>query len=399
MDKNEKLLYLLQYVKQHNPYYSKLLENRQLDTFDDAIRCLADMEPIKKDILLNHYNELISDEINSDELLWEYTSGTTGNPLKVGKTVKERSNAAFNLMKWRNKYFGVKMTENYAYFTTVSEGKKYIIDRNILFMSEINLDDESFDLYYDLMIEREVKWMFSTPSVTYLLMNYLKRNKKEIPSLKYIELTGEQMLPEEKAKFTEFFKCNVAEQYGIRELWAIAKECNKGQLHLLENDVWLENCGEKGIYVTALNQYAMPIIKYYVEDEIEEGPVCTCGCSYKTIRIKKSRALEFLYVGKDRVISPILLRICLTRIKNQYGINIVQFQYIQDEYDGVKCYVQYDDDCSTDEIREKLVEAINQLYPLPDSFDVKVIKVDSLVTAMKRGKLGYFISHLKKIEM
>jgi len=399
MDKNEKLLYLLQYVKEHNPYYKNTLANEQLVTVEDAINCLANMKPINKDILLNHYEELISDEINPDDLLWEYTSGTTGKPLKIGKTVKERSEAAFKLMKWRKKHFGVQLAENYAYFTTIAKDKKYVIDRNILFMSEINLDDESFDLYYELMVEKKVKWMFSTPSVTYLLMNYLKRNNKEIPSLRYIELTGEQMLPEEKAKFSEFFKCNVAEQYGIRELWAIAKECKEGQLHLLENDILLENCGSKGIYVTALNQYAMPIIKYYVEDEIEEGPACICGCSYKTIKIKKSRALEFLFIGKDRVISPILLRICLTRIKNQYGINIGQFQYIQDEYDGVKCYIQYDDNYSVEEIKEKLVEAINQLYPLPEGFNVTVIKVDSLLPAMKRGKLGYFISHLKKVEM
>lgn len=395
--KEEKLQRLLKYVQKNNPYYKDILAGLHLDMQAEVLEAYEKIPPMNKEILMKNYDRLISSEVKPDDLIWEHTSGTSGVPLKMGKTQEERSRFALKLMKWRKKHFGVEMGDNYGYFTTITEGLKYYEDRNILFMSEINLDDASFNLYYELMVSKRIRWMFSTPTVTYILMNYMKRyHKPPIETLRYIELTGEQILPAEKEAFSKFFGCPVAEQYGIREMWAIAKECKHKKLHILEDDVLLHYGKGQKTYVTALDQYAMPIIRYEVDDELVEGSTCDCDCNYTTLQILKSRALVFLHIGKDIIISPILLRICITRLIYDYKFNIEQFRFEQHNYDDVLCIVKCSNgQHSAQQISDKLTQLVNELYPLPNNFKINVKEVDSLLSFMKRGKLGYFVSYIQ----
>ena len=390
-----KIKELLQYVQMHVPYYREALKGVTLNTIEEATRAYADICIMDKRKFIENYYQMISDEINQDTLIWEHTSGTTGVPLKIGKTRQERSRLALQLMKWRREYFDISIGAPYGYFTTIDYDTKCLQDRNVLFMSEIHLDDKSFDLYYQMMNEKKIEWIFSTPSVTYILMYYMRRyNKPRIESLKYIELTGEQILPEEKEAFSAFFGCPVAEQYGIREMWAIAKECNHHHLHILEDEVDLQYGKGEKTYVTALNQHAMPVIRYEVEDELVDGPICNCGSSYRTIEILKSRALVLLHIGKEIVISPILLRICITKMIHEMGFDIEQFRFIQENYDEVVCLIKCGNLYSMSEISEKLTELVSELYPLPTTFRIKMQRVETLIPYMNNGKLGYFISYI-----
>ena len=394
INQSKKLLGLLRYVQQYVPFYRTALNGVAIETEADAVAAFHRLPIMTKEAMMENYNEMFSCKVDPTDLLWEHTSGTTGIALRIGKSHKERTTMALELMKWRKAHFGIEFNEMYGYFTTIPQGEKYKFDRNVLFMSEINLDDDSLELYYELMVSSQIKWMFSTPAVTYVLMNYMKKNKKApITSLRYIELTGEQILKDEKEVLSTFFGCTVAEQYGIREIWAIAKECKNGNLHVFEDQLIME-IQHKKMYVTSLELFSMPIIRYQVDDIIEYGSTCDCGCNKPTIRILQSRALLFLYVGREFPISPILLRICITKLIYEYKFPIEQYRFEQYDYNGVTCYIKCNGSVSESNVAVLLKTMLVELYPLPSWFEITVKKVDSLMEYMKRGKLGYFVSYI-----
>ena len=155
-----KIKELLQYVQMHVPYYREALKGVTLNTIEEATRAYADICIMDKRKFIENYYQMISDEINQDTLIWEHTSGTTGVPLKIGKTRQERSRLALQLMKWRREYFDISIGAPYGYFTTIDYDTKCLQDRNVLFMSEIHLDDKSFDLYYQMMNEKKNRMDF-----------------------------------------------------------------------------------------------------------------------------------------------------------------------------------------------------------------------------------------------
>ena len=397
---NNKLFDLMKYASEHVPYYKQLFYKNDItiDSIENIEKAFKRTPILTKQILNENIDQMISEKIQLSDIVWEYTSGTSGTPLKIGKTSIERMNSATNLWKWRRKYFNISPSSPYAYFTSLDNGLKYSTEQNISYLSEIYLEDSDLDIYYNILVNQKITWIAGSPSVLFILLNYMKDNEKEsISTLEYIELTGEQILKEEKDKIADFFRCNVAEQYGTREVWAIAKECNRGKFHVMENDVLLEINQNDGILVTALNLYSVPIIRYYIDDVLEHDSLCDCGCNSNTIKIVKSRSLEFLHIGKTKIISPILLRISINNIIKKHGIDIKQFQYIQEDYNILRCYLSYRKingvNCAI--IKEMLRKEINEFYKLPDSFILEVIEYDSLNSKIRRGKLNYFLSLIK----
>jgi phenylacetate-CoA ligase len=357
---------------------------------------LSNIPYVDKMQIREHYNDMFSHRVDLETLEWEYTSGTTGTPLRIGKTLEERTRLALDIMRWRKANFDIDLSAFYAFFTSMGVDIKSKIAKNVLYLSEIHLDDESLHAHYLLMQKYQVKWMYSTPAVTYVFMNFMKRHQlPQIASLSYIELSGEQLLCEEKIRLGAFFGCRVAEQYGTIELWSVAQECQHGKLHVMERNVVLEILGGRS-YITALDLYAMPIIRFHVDDDLEFDTPCDCGVNTKTIRITKSRSKLFLYVGKDIIISPILLNISVNYwLIDHHHIKIEQFLYVQRDYNSLTCYLQFSDESfSLEQIQNLLIRKLLELYPFPESFRIEVLRVDSLIPFMIRGKLGYFKSEL-----
>lgn len=96
--------------------------------------------------------------------------------------------------------------------------------------------------------------------------------RAELASLKYIEMTGEELTDGLRFRIQECFHCPVADQYGANEVNSIAYECPEGNLHCMEDNVYVEILDDEGnpvpegeagnIYVTTCHNHAMPFIRY-----------------------------------------------------------------------------------------------------------------------------------------
>ena len=392
---DQKLKNIVDYAYNNVPYYKDVIKPDNYKKFmeNGNINYLPIMT--RSDVSHN-YEKMFSDGVVHSNLVWESTSGTSGIPLKIGKSNFERSKMALRLIKWRRNNFGIGLADNYAYFITIDMDIKFIHSNNVFYFSEIHLDDKSLELYYQTMIENNITWIYCTPSVINVFKDFMVRNKLQpILSLMYIELTGEYLSLAEKKVLSDFFNCRVAVQYGITEVWSVAQECKCGKLHLMEEDIFLE-IGKGVIYVTSLESFLMPFIRYEVDDELIFGEACSCCSAYRTIEILKSRTQEYLYLGKDIRLSPILLRISINDLvsKNQ-AIGISQYQFIQYDINSIYCYVSYSNESWTDkEISALLYHEINRLYELPTNFQINIEKVLDFRERMSHGKIGYFLSKI-----
>lgn len=303
---------------------------------------------------------------------------------------------ALRLMRWRRDNFRIGISDAYAYFITIDTKTKFMKKNNVYYLSEIHLDDDTLERDCEIIQQNNIVWIYSTPSVINVLRDFMCRKKILFPSVKYIELTGEYISHKDQQDLIDFFGCPIGVQYGITEVWSVAQECKCGELHLMEDDVVLEE-GDGMVYVTSLESFGMPFIRYAVDDEISNGKICLCGSDYKTINIIKSRTQEYFYVGNRRL-SPIMLRIAINEAINENpDIGITQYQFVQNSVNSLHCYVGYKDSTwLTEEISVLLFHKINLLYRLPLDFKILVIKVDDFRDRIKSGKLGYFLSKINK---
>ncbi len=87
---------------------------------------------------------------------------------------------------------------------------------------------------------------------------------------------GELLTDEARKKITDTFNADVSNFYYTAESGVVAYECREHHLHVAESNVDVEE-REDGIYITAYDSYAQPVIKYRIEDRVTLHEDCLCG--------------------------------------------------------------------------------------------------------------------------
>jgi phenylacetate-CoA ligase len=123
----------------------------------------------------------------------------------------------------------------------------------------------------------------------------------------------------EKSKIESVFRCKIQDRYGCEELGLIAAECkDQSGLHINTDAHYVEFLDKEGnnvqpgkrgfIVVTDLTNYAMPFIRYKLEDMgILSENVCSCGIKQPLINTIEGRTADFLLSSKKELISGISL--------------------------------------------------------------------------------------------
>lgn len=320
------------------------------------------LEDVKKDFLnipLLHKDEIIEDSLKlmapqyvpllyRNELLRKDTSGSTGKILEVYWRKYDYIRSMFSLWFYRKKFYNVKTWDKVCQFYTISEigveKENTKVHKNMLEFSKSNLSEERLLEIYKEMQNFEPVWLILQPCIAELLCKIKTKYKlPEIASLKYIEMTGEELTPVLKKKIQECFTCAVANQYGMAEVNSIAFECPEGNLHCLESNVYVEildkfgtpvRDGEIGnIYVTTLHNYAMPFIRYETGDIGSiRNSTCSCGHKGKILDLKSSRKDEWIIMENKEKVNPYVFVRAVIAVNEIYDKCIFQFQIIQTNY-------------------------------------------------------------------
>lgn len=263
------------------PLYSSS-EYRGLDEVESA----ADLEAfpvLTKEAVRDHGDQLHA-RLPGVEVSYGRTSGTTGSPLVVPKTLASTREQWAVWWRYRG-WHGISRSTWSGHFggrnLAPRGGRVWRIDRSQkrLLFSAFHTNDEHLDEVIDLLASRQVPWLHGFPSVISLVAARLLERGIGGSELG-VELitTGSENLGEhQRDLIARSFGFEPMEHYGASEMVANASNCPEGELHVDEDFSVLELVGSE-IVGTALVNPAFPLVRYACGDTAELAETtCRCG--------------------------------------------------------------------------------------------------------------------------
>ena len=237
-------------------------------------------------------------------LLYEFTSGSSGYPLRCYKTIQERTRLALSLHK--------KRTALYKEFTN---DKMFGFIHNLDFESHSyadslgNLSEENIArvLAYLRDVARP-RVLHGNTMVFVYYADYIVRHNFDLGSwrIEFIESVSESMSREQRDYIEQHFRTTVYNCYGCLECYNVAYDCTYRNLHLNENVVLEivdpetgEELGESGregeVLLTSLVNRAQPFIRYKTGDfaKLRESD-CACGQSSPIVELSGRRKIDYV---------------------------------------------------------------------------------------------------------
>jgi len=210
----EKLRKILVHAYSNVPYYKNSYKKEGIKPGD--IKCIEDLQKlptISKEIVLAHYDRFFSkDQNRNDFVKYWYTSGTTGQSLRVNLDKNVIAANTASLSYWYRKYLSYNPINNYALHSPANSrllllflGNSFFVNKlkknyvhspllkNIIFVSN-HVDDSIFADYVHAIKRYKIKHLSGFPSICFYFAKYLKENRISL-SIDTINLKGEVLYP------------------------------------------------------------------------------------------------------------------------------------------------------------------------------------------------------------
>jgi len=145
-------------------------------------------------------------------------------------------------------------------------------------------------------IDQQIDWLkvqapkilLTFPSNLDALCQHLRDNSIKIPSIKHVLTLGEALPEDIRATVRRTFGANLFDTYSAAEVGEIAIQCPEHDHYHIQSEALYvevlneqdEHCevGETGrVVITALHNYAKPLIRYEIGDMATVGNACRCG--------------------------------------------------------------------------------------------------------------------------
>jgi len=299
---------------------------------------------------LQESNVRLKSTASLGHLVTKTTGGSTGQPVTVEKT---REALAWELAAtWRGySWAGVGIGDRQARFWGVPQDsssfrKAQLIDFvcNRVRIPAFNFNDDDLRGYVGLLNNVKPRYFYGYVSMLTEFAKFLRRENLALNfSLACIISTSEVLSESDRQVLSETFGTPVFNEYGCGELGTVAHECEKGSLHISEENMVVEvfegdspcTNGETGeLVVTELNNLGFPLIRYRTGDfgSVTEKP-CPCGRTLQVLENVQGRAYDFIRNRNGVLFHGEFIMYIFEDLKRQ-GVNIRQFQVIQEDVDS-----------------------------------------------------------------
>lgn len=299
-EQREKLTELFRYLNENNDFYRELMGKLHIVLNGDVENSLTKFPILHKKDIRDNYNTYFSD--TSEIKIEEFTSGSSGVPLKCKKTRYERLMATANIWKQRYMHDPKVTLDNYISFHDLRTYKQ--IGNFFLY------DPQNMKNCFEKMCSLEPRWISGPISAIekYARLveeGYLSYKNKTI---RVFENMGEFAEPEQREYVEKILGCKTINHYGCIESWCIAYECPHGSMHVqdslmyveqLPSNAWTEeNTGE--IVITSLYNKLMPLIRYNTHDlGMVDYCTCKCGRTSQVIKLLGGRTSDLIQNSKN----------------------------------------------------------------------------------------------------
>lgn len=338
---------IVYYLYEHNDFYRRHIGDKLPD-------CWEALPVVDKQHLQGDFEELLSRSMQQEKLYINNTSGSSGHPLTFAKDyyTQARVWAAKTLFAHMHgiDYFKSKEAKFYgmpkAWLPYIVQKIKDLILRRHRFVV-FDLSDAIMDRW----IERFQKYPFDyvygyTSSIVLFARHCISRNlilKEICPSLKVAVVTSESCSLEDREIIRQGLGVEPRNEYGTADAGLIGYECTEGKIHLVEENLYIENDEEGNLLITDLFNKAFPLVRYKIGDmaSISEVP-CACGLHTRTIDGLQGRTndvavlksgkripgLTFYYISRALLESSGVLKEFIIR---QTALDTFEFDVVSDK--------------------------------------------------------------------
>jgi phenylacetate-coenzyme A ligase PaaK-like adenylate-forming protein len=335
---------LLRFVNRHNGFYRQRFERSGV--VPESVNSMDDLRRIPiltKSEVRARAPELLSDGFDASRLMNAKTGGSTGKPIELFFTeeVSQLRNASGRRNKrWAGWNVGEPVGAvwgNPIEPKTVKERlRRWILDPTIS-LDTMSITAESVRAFARQWQQVRPTLLFGHAHSVFVLATMVEEMQISEIQPHAIIASSMMLLPHERKVIERAFGVAVTDIYGCEEVGLIAGECERHEgLHTNVDQLIVEvvredgspvKCGEAGlVVVTDLLNYAMPFIRYRMEDmaEVSQAP-CSCGRGAPTLRRIVGRTADFLKrLDGSRVAGISLIENTLTSIPGIEQMQIVQ---------------------------------------------------------------------------
>jgi len=394
---------LLIHLKENIPFYRDIIPDDVYEIqSEDCIKEMFEILPIvDKNTIKDNFDSFLSSELMGDNIedildcnknfardyeyningkkYWvEYTSGTTGRPMPMIKSFSERMKLGNSVWKMRRKVDNVKPRQMFGFMHNV-DGQypfpfPFIVDREQRKKKELEFLNTS-----------DYTWWHIFPAQLESYCEFVQYYDKNNSNLKVIECNGAYVSEEEIKKYEDTFGCMVSNNYGCREVWNVAYSCKNGELHINEENVYLEIVDDNNqvitepdivgdIVVTSKYLRKMPIVRYRIGDcACYKSITCDCGDESRIIQIRPQRNM---IIGTNRYGNDVF-RSVLINIFNMYGMK--KFEAINVMQEEENSFIINIKKCEEDKmiLEKRFIECTNQLLET-DKYNYTFTYLDDL---------------------
>lgn len=381
----EHLQDFIKHAYEHTVYYRQLFDNLSISPDDiKTIQDLKKLPVITKDIIREHFNDLVADDLSSFRYRRCATGGTTGSPMPYlcDENVWGYVTAA-KIYYWRKA--GYRYGDKFAALGSASilnrkppvARRIYDIIRREIAMNSMGLDDNLCRKYLDKMKKSGIHILYGYASSIFILAKYAKDNHYELP-LTAVFTTSENLTEHYRMTIEEAFGCKVMDCYGARDAGITAYEDTPGHYYIGYNALTEIEGGT--ILSTNILNYCFPLIRYdfgdvgeFADDGNYNGQVLS------SISGRKS---DVIRLDNGRIITSPGFTVLMTKF------DICEFQIKQTSNKSICLTLHAKNGKLSEEDETKLMAEMHRY--VGDNCDVDLLYVDSFDT-LANGKRDFFI--------
>lgn len=280
------LIQLLEYCKHSVPYYAEVMR-RLGDSFrDDPEEYLRHFPILTKDIIRSRFDDLKSSDLGGRKWYFNTSGGSTGVPVRFIQDWEYAAKAgAIKLLYSRlvGKELGEREMNLWGSIRDLSAGKRkwkaQLINKlaNTTLLSVFRMTPDQMRKHIELLNAKRPRLIVAYAAALYELAKFAEQESLEVLPQNAIITSASTLYPFMREKIEKVFQCQVFNRYGSREVGDVA--CERPGFQGLWVAPWgnfIEIVDDEGnrlpegtpgeILVTSLINFAMPLVRYRIED-------------------------------------------------------------------------------------------------------------------------------------
>jgi phenylacetate-CoA ligase len=409
---NERLRQLLKHAYENVPYYNKVLsQTRVVENQRVNLDKFQQIPVLTKAVMRREGQNLYSTDYQKRRWYRNSSGGSTGEPAEFLQDKNYQAWAfasRFLYNWWAGKDVGEPELKLWGSERDVLDKAEKLSTRlrrwgfNTVILNTFLMTEQTMSGYARCWNKLKPKLVGAYTSSMLQFAEFIERSAQKVFTPSAIICGAETLTEDVRQTIKRVFRCAVLNQYGARETGAIASECLKAEgqhvfslnhkVEILDDNLAPCKPGQTGhIYVTTLNNYTMPLIRYAIGDMavVAENEQCSCGRGWPLIKQVVGRHVEVFKTREGRIVPGEFFIHFVGVVFNKNYIK--KFQVVQKDYDHVIVKLVVIDEPKFVEFKNELTDSIKRV--MGRDCRVEFDYVDD-IQSTRSGKYLYTISEV-----